>query len=219
VTPMSIWNRAMALVKGRRPAPAAGRGNPAGRNNPAAYAPGSPPVGPPAGWWRNDHVEQLRNYQSWVYAAVNAIAQEVARQRPYLYRNTGQAEHEQITLPAVHPLVRLLDSPNPWMTRWELWYLTVVYLELTGNCFWYAAPRQIGDARLAAPGELWIIPTPWVRIVPDAKDYVKGYQVCAPGVPAETFGPDEVIHLKYPNPLDPHYGLSPLQANALTVDA
>jgi len=34
----------------------------------------------PAGWWRDDHVEQLRNYQSWVYAAVNAIAQEIARQ-------------------------------------------------------------------------------------------------------------------------------------------
>ena len=31
------------------------------------------PVPPrPAGWWRNDQVEQLRNYQSWVYAAVNA---------------------------------------------------------------------------------------------------------------------------------------------------
>lgn len=85
-----------------------------------------------AGWWRDDQVEQLRNYQSWVYAAVNAIAQEVAQQRPFLYRNTGQAEHEQIPLPAAHPLVRLLDSPNPWMTRWELWYLTVVYLELTG---------------------------------------------------------------------------------------
>ena len=38
-------------------------------------------------------------------------------------------------------------------------------------------------------------------------------------MPTETFGPDEIIHLKYPNPLDPHYGLSPLQANALTVDA
>ena len=88
----------------------------------------------PAGWWRDDQVEQLRNYQSWVYAAVNAIAQEVAQQRPFLYRNTGQAEHEQIPLSAAHPLVRLLDSPNPWMTRWELWYLTVVYLELTGNC-------------------------------------------------------------------------------------
>ena len=34
-----------------------------------------------------------------------------------------------------------------------------------------------------------------------------------------SFTPAEIVHLKYPNPLNPHYGLSPLQANALTVDA
>ena len=117
------------MLKGRRNQ---SRPTATGRGNPAAYAAGSPVFGPPAGWWRNDHVEQLRNYQSWVYAAVNAIAQEVARQRPYLYRNTGQAEHEQEPLAVTHPLARLLDNPNPWMTPWELWYLTVVYLELTG---------------------------------------------------------------------------------------
>ena len=35
----------------------------------------------------------------------------------------------------------------------------------------------------------------------------------------EVFAPEEIVHLKYPNPLDVHYGLSPLQANALTIDA
>ena len=105
--------------------------------------------------------------------------------------------------------------PNPWLTPWELWYLTVVYLELTGNCFWYAAAA--GERR--TPGELWIIPTPWVRVVPDPTQFVKGYEVAVPGMPTEVFAPDEIIHLKYPNPLDLHYGLSPLQANALTVDA
>src|SRR4029079_6078971 len=68
-------------------------------------------------------------------------------------------------------------------------------------------------------GEIWIIPTPWVRIVPDRTRYVSAYQVAAPGMPAEEFSAEEIIHLKYPNPLDPHRGLSPLQANALTVDA
>ena len=95
----------------------------------------APPYGPSAGWWRDDPAEQLRNYNSWVYAAVNAIAQEAARHRPFLYTNTGQADHEQSPLPHTHPLCRLLDHPNPWLTPWELWYLTVVYLELTGNCF------------------------------------------------------------------------------------
>jgi phage portal protein BeeE len=109
----------------------------------AARGPAAPKVaglfaGPstarPAGWWRDDHVEQLRNYTSWVYAAVNAIAQEVARQRPDLYRTTGPADHDREPLPPAHPLGRLLTHPNPWLTPWELWYLTVVYLELTGMC-------------------------------------------------------------------------------------
>ena len=105
----------------------------------------APPFAQPAGWWRDDPCEQLRNYQSWVYAAVNAIAQEVARQRPYLYRDTGPAEHDHVPLPPDHPLARLLDNPNPWLTPWELWYLTVVSLELTGNCSTKSSPpNRIG---------------------------------------------------------------------------
>lgn len=173
------------------------------------------PAYPAAGWWHDDPAEQLRNYRSWVYAAVNAIAQEVARHRPFVYRNTGPAEHDQTPLPHTHPLCRLLERPNPWLTPWELWYLTVVYLELTGNAFWYVAPR----AADGSPGELWVIPTPWVRVVPDRVAFVRAYEVAAPGVPAEVFRPDEIVHLKYPNPLDPHYGLSPLRANALAIDA
>src|SRR5947209_7906914 len=122
---MSLWDRVQTLWKSRPVTT---------RPEPRAAAVFAGPPAPQAGWWRHDQVEQLRNYQSWVYAAVNAIAQEIARQRPYLYLNTGQAEHEQTPLPHTHPLVRLLDNPNPWLTPWELWYLTVLYLELTGNC-------------------------------------------------------------------------------------
>lgn len=177
------------------------------------------PTGPAAGWWGGDAQEQVRHFQSWVYTAVSAIAQEVAKHRPYGYRDTGPAEHDQAMLPHSHPLMRLLAAPNPWLTPWELWYLTVVYLELTGNCYWYCPPLRSGAADLGVPGELWVIPSPWVRVVADRQNYVAGYDVAAPGSPAERLSPGEVIHLKYPNPLDPHYGLSPLQANALTVDA
>ena len=203
---MLLIQRLGAWLKAPPVRPAVGSPNPA----PGFFA---PPY-PTGGWWKNDPAEQLRNYSSWVYVAVNAIAQETARQKPYLYVNTGQAEHEQTPLPHTHPLCRLLDEPNPWMTPWELWYLTVVSLELTGNCFWYIAH----DRLTGMPVELWIVPTPWVKVLPDARNFVKGYEVSAPGVPTERFEPSEIVHLKYPNPLDPHYGLSPLQANALTVD-
>src|SRR6059058_2043600 len=140
---MSLWTKVAGMLTRRRPESAAA----------ALFA--GPNMARPAGWWRNDQVEQLRNYQSWVYAAVNAIAQEVARQRPFLYRSTGQADHDQLPLPLAHPLVQLLDNPNPWLTPWELCYLTVVYLELTGNCYWYAAPRR---GPTVTPGELWVVP-------------------------------------------------------------
>lgn len=177
-----------------------------------------PPTLPAAGWWRHDPHEQVRQFSGWVYAAVTAIAQEVARQRPFGYRETGPAEHEMTPLPHRHPLMRLLARPNPWLTPWELWYLTTVYLELTGNCFWYAPGLRAGEAALGVPGELWVIPSPWVRVIPDAAHFVRGYEVAAPGASVEYLPADEVIHLKYPNPLDPHLGLSPLQANALTID-
>jgi HK97 family phage portal protein len=175
----------------------------------------APPYASTAGWWRHDSVEQLRNYQSWVYAAVNAIAQEVARQRPLITRSTGQADHEQYPLPQAHPLCRLLERPNPWLTPWELWYLTTVSLELTGNAFWIIAPVAGSDV----PAEIWVVPTPWVTVRPDPARFILGYEVTAPGGRAELFAPGDVVHIKYPNPLDPHYGLSPLQANALTIDA
>jgi HK97 family phage portal protein len=206
---MRLWQQLLTWIKARRPP----------QSEPRVAVLAAPQAPSPAGWWRDDHGEQLRNYQSWVYAAVNAIAQEVAMQRPYLFTSSGQAEHEQTPLPHGHPLVRLLDEPNPWTTPWELWYLTTVYLELTGNCYWYAPLINVGAARTQLPAELWIIPTPWVRIVPDVRDYVRCYEVAAPGGKPQQFPPDEIIHLKYPNPLDLHYGLSPLQANALTVDA
>ncbi|MFO0809066.1 MAG: phage portal protein [Gemmataceae bacterium] len=203
---MSVWSRLTRLLKAR---PAA-----ADRLT-TLFA----PAARPAGWWRDDPAEQLRQYSSWVYAAVNAIAQAVAGQTPELYRSTGPATHDREPLGPDHPLAQLLAAPNPWTTPWELWYLTTVYLELTGNCYWYLAPLAAGDTALSLPGELWVVPSPWVRPVPDARRFLRGYEVCAPGSAPETFSTDEIIHLKYPNPLDPYRGLSPLQANALTVDA
>ena len=116
---MPLLSRLGSWFKQRQPPPA-----PAAA--PRIVAALTPPHAPAGGWWHDDPTEQLRNYRSWVYAAVNAIAQETARQKPYLYLNTGVAEHDHTPLPHTHPLARLLDAPNPWLTPWELWYLTVV---------------------------------------------------------------------------------------------
>src|SRR5438874_3827104 len=112
---MSAWTRALTAVK------AALARRAAAPRMAGLFA--APPAAPAAGWWRDDHVEQLRHYTSWVYTAVNAIAQEVARQRPALDRVTGPADHDRAPLPPAHPLARLVANPNPWLTAWELQHL------------------------------------------------------------------------------------------------
>ena len=198
---MSLFTRFAELFKARRPPMAFAA--PFGR--PFDIGPGTP-----LSWWRDSPAEQVRQFQSWVYAAVTSVAQEVAKQRPILSDAAGEFGHDRTPLSASHPLAKLLARPNPWTTPWELWYSTAVYLELTGNCFWYAAP---GDS------ELWVVPTHWVTVLPDAQQFVKGYEIRGGGPRAEFFSTEEIIHLKYPNPGDPHWGLSPLQANALAIDA
>ena len=80
-----------------------------------------------------------------------------------------------------------IDNRVKGVVRGQIWIegrADPVILELTGNAFWYVAPQSAGGTRLGTPGEIWVIPTPWVRIVPDRTQYVKAYQVAAPGMPA-----------------------------------
>ena len=180
----------------------------------------APPY-PAAGWWHDDPAEQLRNYRSWVYAAVNAIAQEAARHRPFLYLNTGQAEHEQIAAAAHAPALPPARPPQPVA---DAVGTLVSHDRLSGT------DRQLrsGTSRrnrsatrgTACPAKSGSCRRRGCASSPIAAQYVKALSRSpSPACRPRSFGPDEVIHLKYPNPLDPHYGLSPLQANALTVDA
>jgi HK97 family phage portal protein len=172
----------------------------------------APPWRNTAGWWGSISTEQVNHFNSWVYAAVNAIAQEIAQQHPHVLRTTSTNKVND-PLPVTHPFAALLDNPNPWMTRWSLWYLTSVYLELTGNCFWYLSSTA------GRPSEIWVIPSQWVRVITDTRQLIRGYEVQAPGASAEIFDDSEIMHLMYPNPMDPFWGLSPLQAAATSVDA
>ncbi len=164
--------------------------------------------GRPAAWAENP-AEQVRHYKHWVYAAVQAIAFHIAGVRLALYVRTRKGVEELTE----HPFLDLMQQVNPFHTRFWLWAQTMTFLELTGNAYWYV-PRN----RLGAPAELWLAHSQHVRVVPDRRRFIHGY-VYANGGEEVSFGRDEIIHLKYPNPLSPYYGRGPLQAAAAAVDA
>jgi HK97 family phage portal protein len=161
--------------------------------------------------WADDTHEQTRHYAHWVYAATRAIASKIAGAELTVHvRRAGLME--EVADPG-HPLVRLLEEVNPLQTRYSLWEGTVMFLELTGNAYWYVAENGLG-----VPAELWLIPSQHMRVIPDERDFIRGYVCRGEGV-EQTFSRHEIIHLRYSNPRSQYYGRGPLQAAAASVDA
>lgn len=164
--------------------------------------------GQPAAW-SDDPAEQVRHYKHWVYAAVQSIAFHVAGTRLALYARTRQGVEELTE----HPFHDLMKQVNPFHTRFWLWAETMTFLELTGNAYWHVARNGLG-----APAELWLAHSQYMRVIPDRQKFIRGY-VYSRGGEEIPFRRDEIIHLKYPNPLSPYYGQGPLQAAAGAVDS
>src|ERR1700728_391423 len=86
----------------------------------------------PTGAKTVDAAKAMGNFNGWTFAAVNAIASEVANIQLRLYQINGDDQEEQED----HPLLTLLEGVNEHMTGIELKYTTMAHLELTGNCYW-----------------------------------------------------------------------------------
>lgn len=145
----------------------------------------------------------------WVYLAVNRIAEAAALVPMRVFRLDGEKRMEVER----HPLEKLLDAPNPYLSRFELFEQTIGLLELTGNAYWFLAGNRQG-----IPAEIWSLAPDRVTVVPDPVNYVKGYlyEIDGQRIP---LAPEEVIHFKRWHPANDYYGLSALEAAHLAISS
>ena len=115
-----------------------------------------------------------------------------------------------------HPLLDLLQNVNDQENGFEMKELTSIMLDLTGNGYWY-----IEKDKMNVPSKLFVLRSQWVRIVPDRDKFVKEYiyGINQFGQEAVHIAQENVIHFKYPNPLDPWYGMGPVQAAAYAIES
>lgn len=145
-----------------------------------------------------------------VYACANLRARLLASVPLRLYRVDGEGEREEMTKGA--PLA-LLQKVNPYWTFARLVQMTELSLCLWGEAFWFL------ERQGRTPRELWWARPDRVRVVPHPRDYVAGFLYRASNADQDiAYKPDEVVWLRYPNPLDQFRGLSPLAAARLSAD-
>ena len=168
------------------------------------------------GWARPEYGRYMATSPS-VYAAVRLRAEAVTRPPLRLFRRAtdgqgqGPGQGWRTPVEPSHPVARLLERVNPWYTRADLWRATEIYLCLWGSAFWAIERDEAG-----AP-ELWPLRPDRMAVIPDRRRYVRGF-VYRGAVEPVAYTPEEVVWLRYFNPLDELAGLSPLAPARLSAD-
>ena len=163
-------------------------------------------------WSPRDTVSLTRNgYEQNVigFRSVRMVAESAAAIPLVLTENGARMTD--------HPVLRLLERPNPGQGGRSFMECVYGHLQLSGNAYLEGAehdqrglPRELHCLR---PDRMSVVPGPdgW----PMAYDYAVGRQKHRFEMTAEI---DPILHLKAFHPLDDHYGMSPLAAAAASID-
>ncbi len=111
-----------------------------------------------------------------------------------------------------HPLLDLLERPNPFMSRYQFLASLVMYRAIAGNAYFEKVRSQAGRVV-----ELWPLRPDRMFVIPDRTKHIKGWEYRLEGLPYYLQATD-VVHTKTRNPLDDYYGLPPLAVCAERVD-
>ena len=165
-------------------------------------------TGPSTGWARTEYGEYYATSAS-VYAAVRLLAEALSRPPLRVFRRDAEGLLQPVA-PA-HPAQRLFDRVNPWFTRGDLWRATEIYLSLWGSSFWALEKDDAGG------WEIWPLRPDRVTVLPDSRQYVRGFVYQGRNGPVP-YAADEVVWIRYFNPLEEFAGLSPMAPVRMAVD-
>lgn len=147
-----------------------------------------------------------------VYRAVRLIAESVGSLCFVLYE--GAAERD------AHPLLDLIRRPNPRQDGTSFLESVASHLLLAGNAYVEAVGFG-GEGGAQDVRELYALRPDRMKLVPGPDGWPQAYDYTVAGSTvrfAQNAVLPPILHLSFFNPLDDHYGLSPLEAAAIAVD-
>jgi len=146
-----------------------------------------------------------------VHRAVRLIAEAIGSLSFVLYE--GADEH------ITHPLLDLLANPNPRQDGTALMESIAAYLLLAGNA--YVEAVALADDNGAQVRELYTLRPDRMKVVSGPDGWLQAHDYAVNGRSMrfdQSAAQPPILRLTLFNPVDDHYGLSPLEAAATAVD-
>ena len=144
----------------------------------------------------------------WVYASIKAIM-DAASSVPLITQElNADGEWEKID----HPITTLLRYANPITTGKTMSKLTTNYLNLGGNCLYHLI--KVSNQ----PVEMWPLHPDLIKPIVLKDGTIAEYVYRRNGGQEYKIPAADILHIMFPDPDNPYWGLSPLQSAAKAVD-
>lgn len=159
-------------------------------------------------WRTAAPVPALRNYQSYAAegygknAVIFSCISTIATAAPSAQLEVQVRKGARMTPRRDNKLQELLDQPNEYMSQFAMIELLHTHLNIAGNAFLVRSPEG------GQNGSMWIVRPDRMHAVPGRRELL-GYVYVGEDGAKTPFLPQDVIHVKLPNPLDPYEGLGP----------
>ncbi len=169
----------------------------------------------------------IERLASWIYICIERNATEVSQHALRLYNSKASNVQrgktisvvnrkylksvvpQRVTREAVeiedHPFLDLMEYVNPILDTCGLFWLTTAYLQLEGNAYWHVAVNGFGT-----PVEVWPLPAQYIYPILGEENVIDQYELRYL-TSVVRFPADEIIHFRFPSPLDMVSGLGNLK--------
>jgi HK97 family phage portal protein len=151
-------------------------------------------------------------YQKNVIAfrSIRLLSSAAASVKLKLYRGDEQIMH--------HPVLDILERPNPLDTKVSFFESCYSYLNISGNCYMEMV-RGADDL----PSEIYLLRPDRMTVIAGTGAVPSSYSYRIGGMEQKfevdvLTGQSNILHLKTFNPSNDYYGMSPLEAAAYGVD-
>lgn len=150
-----------------------------------------------------------------LFAIVDGLAENTSMVDWKLWRKAPSGKPEDRTEVTDHLALRVLNKPNPFMTRQELIESLQQHYELVGESWIVTVPVP----GTKVPQYLWPVRPDRMVPKPHPTKFLSGYTYLGPEGEKVELGLDEVMQIRRPNPVDPYRGIGAVQSILIDLDS